>query len=128
VTADPAGERLPLTALLSQVRPPREAAAAAGRPAALPRRVAVIDRCAPDAAALSAGAAPRRVPRRQLTWPGSASAGHGEVVEPRTDLVGAGMVQVIEDGERLLPGLARRRAVAEGAVRVAEPGQHPGLL
>jgi hypothetical protein len=44
------------------------------------------------------------------------------------DLFGVGVVEVVEDGQRLLPGVAGGLRVSGGVVGVAEVGQDGGLV
>src|SRR6185437_16748777 len=50
------------------------------------------------------------------------------LAEPVPDVLGAGVVQVLEDVQGLPPGLAGRLGLARGQVGVAEPGQREGLV
>ena len=53
----------------------------------------------------------------------SAQRGVAELPELGADLVGVGVLQVLEDGERLLPGLPGLRQLAGGVAGVAEVGE-----
>jgi hypothetical protein len=58
---------------------------------------------------------------------GQAGAPRLLAVQPAADLVGGGLVELVEDGPGLPPGVAGRAEVAGVAVQLAEAGQAAGL-
>src|SRR5262249_61204831 len=70
----------------------------------------------------------RLVDRRGGRRPGWQYRGEGWGGEFGADLVGVGVVEVVEDGEGLLPGVVGGVVVAGGVVGVAEVGVGVGFV
>src|SRR5215831_19489885 len=84
-------------------------------------------RVAPAIPGLRAGAGPGRSGRGQRAGCGSGGEGRAKFGELGADLVGVGVVEVVQDRERFLPGRAGLVWVPSGVLGVAEMAERLGL-
>ena len=66
-------------------------------------------------------------PRVSATWRCSLPLLEVHAGEFRADLGGVGVIQIVEDGECLLPGVSGAQRLADGAADIAQVGQGVGF-